>query len=100
MTMRGPEPEFPVSHCVPCGRDVLTHVHVDERGAEHRFCLHCDAEIDLAAVRWIGEPALEPLGYRLDGDEPLGCGRPGCGQGRCGAPMTTTESSRTKEILE
>jgi hypothetical protein len=74
---------FPVSRCVPCGRDVLLHVHVDERGEERRLCLHCDAEIDPAEVRWVEEAALAALGYGVAG-EGGGCGKPDCGQGRCG----------------
>ena len=84
--MSGPSPEadFPISRCGRCGRDVLTHVHVDARGAERRLCLHCDAEIDPGEVRWVMEPELERLGYALKSDQAVGCGRPGCGQGRCG----------------
>lgn len=73
---------FPVSRCARCGRDVLLHLHVDERGEERRFCLHCDAEIDPVEVRWVEEAALAPLGYGMIVEG--GCGKPGCGQGRCG----------------
>jgi hypothetical protein len=84
--MNGPSPEadFPVSRCARCGRDVLTHVHLDTRGEARRCCLHCDAEIDPREVRWVMEPELERLGYGMQGDQAAGCGRPGCGQGRCG----------------
>ena len=74
---------FPVSQCARCAREVLTHVHLDEAGEPRRLCLHCDAEIDPAAVRWVEESELEPLGYALGADEEGGCGRPGCGRGNC-----------------
>lgn len=75
--------DFPVSHCARCSRDVLTHVHVDDDGAERRRCLHCDAEIDPQEVRWVAEPELGPLGYDIQTDDGTGCGRPGCGRGNC-----------------
>jgi hypothetical protein len=74
---------FPVARCARCAREVLTHVHLDERGHARRLCVHCDAEIDPAEVRWVEEGSLEPLGYGLAGDEEGGCGRPGCGRGNC-----------------
>ena len=40
------EPDFPVSRCARCEREVLTHLHLDDAGGEHRLCFHCDAEID------------------------------------------------------
>jgi hypothetical protein len=75
---------FPVSRCVPCGRDVLVHVVLDGDARERIRCVGCDAEIDPLEVRWIAEPALNELGYAV-GDEVgvSGCGRPGCGGGRC-----------------
>ena len=76
--------DFPVSRCARCAREVLTHVHVDDDGDARRRCLHCDAEVDPAAMRWVGEADLGSLGYELLGDETGGCGRPGCGRGRCG----------------
>jgi hypothetical protein len=79
----GSETGIPVADCGRCRREVLTHVHLDGRGEPHRLCYHCDAEIDPGAVRWVGEDALEPLGYGLHRDEPGGCGRPGCGRGNC-----------------
>ena len=85
--MNGPAPalesDFPVAHCAGCGRDVLTHVHLDADGEPHRLCLQCDAEIDPAEVRWVGEADLEPLGYGMHRAEEGGCGRPGCGRGNC-----------------
>ncbi len=87
--MTGPsrEPDFPISRCAPCGRDVLTHVALGDDGAERRRCIHCDATIDPAELRWVLEPELERLGYAFHTEEMVeGCGRPGCGQGRCGRP--------------
>jgi len=74
---------FPVSHCARCRRDVLLHVHLDEQGATHRLCLHCDAEMDPEEVRWVEESKLTDFGYGVRG-EGGGCGKPGCRQGRCG----------------
>ncbi len=76
------DPGYPVSRCAPCGRDVLLHVVPDGDGELRRCCLHCDAEIDPAEVRWVDEAALDRLGYGLVAEG--GCGKPGCGQGRCG----------------
>lgn len=81
----GPADGFPVARCAPCGRDVLTHVHVDERGEDRRLCVHCDAEIDPAEVRWVPADVLSDAGYEVLEEGTGGCGRPGCGQGRCGA---------------
>ena len=83
MSAAAPEIDFPVSRCGPCGRDVLTHVHLDDAGAERRRCLHCDAEIDPREVRWVLETELDGLGYAVDDDPGAGCGRPGCGKGNC-----------------
>jgi hypothetical protein len=77
---------FPIARCVPCGRDVLTHVDFDADGAERRRCIHCDAELDPAEVRWVDGEALERAGYAVEAPAGEGCGRPGCGQGRCGRP--------------
>jgi len=76
------EGDFPVSRCARCAREVLTHVHLDA-GAARRLCLHCDAEIDPAEVRWVSAEVLASLGYGLEDEEPGGCGRPGCGRGNC-----------------
>jgi hypothetical protein len=76
---------FPIARCAPCGRDVLTHVDL-EGGEERRRCIHCDAELDPTEVRWVDTEALEGAGYALEAPPGEGCGRPGCGQGRCGRP--------------
>jgi hypothetical protein len=76
------EQGFPVSRCARCGRDVLLHVHFDADGEERRLCLHCDAEIDPAEVRWVEQSALDALGYGVASEG--GCGKLDCGQGRCG----------------
>ena len=74
---------FPVARCAPCGRDVLTHVHLDEDGRARRLCLHCDAELDPGEVRWVAEEHLGRLGYGVEIPTEGGCGRPGCGKGNC-----------------
>jgi hypothetical protein len=79
-----PDPDFPVSHCAVCGRDVLTHLALDARGDEHRLCLHCDAEMDPAEVRWVLAAELATLGYEVAGQS-RGCGSGGCGGGSCGS---------------
>ncbi len=76
----GSDAGFPVAHCARCARDVLTHFAMDGRGAARRACIHCDAEIDPEELRWVPETALDGLGYAVRGE---GCGRPGCGGGRC-----------------
>ena len=75
--------DFPVSRCARCDREVLTHLHLDDGGGEHRLCFHCDAEIDPDALRWVPETALAALGYGLHDENDAGCGRPGCGKGNC-----------------
>ena len=84
--MNGPTPAesgVPVADCPRCGREVLTHVHLDPAGEPQRRCFHCDAEIEPAAVRWIDEEALDSLGYAFHREAAEGCGRPGCGRGNC-----------------
>jgi hypothetical protein len=76
--------DFPVARCVPCAREVLTHLRIDDDGRERRCCVHCDAELDPDEVRWVGTSELDAAGYALLADPADGCGRPDCGQGRCG----------------
>jgi len=78
--MSRPEGNVPVAGCAPCGRDVLTHVVADARGALERRCAHCDAPIDPDAVRWVDESALDALGYAI-APAGGGCGSGGCGTG-------------------
>jgi hypothetical protein len=76
------ESAFPVARCSPCGREVVVQVTLDVADRERRSCIHCDAELDPAEVRWVGEVELGELGYAIQGE---GCGREGCGNGgRCG----------------
>jgi hypothetical protein len=88
---RSAEGDFPVARCAICARDVLTHVHLDAAGEERRCCVHCDAELDPAELRWVSADELEGVGYEVLA-EAGGCGRPDCGQGRCGAPTTAKEA--------
>lgn len=71
--------EFPLAWCEPCGREVLTATAGDDRA---RCCVHCGAEID-GSVRQARGADLADRGYALY--EESGCGRPGCGGGRCGS---------------
>ena len=71
---------FPVATCAPCGRDVLTHVDLDDEGGPRRRCVHCDAMLDPDAVRWVPEVDLDGLGYGVAGARG-GCGSGGCGSG-------------------
>jgi hypothetical protein len=75
--------EFPVGHCARCDRDVLAGILLDERGDERRQCVHCEAELEPDALRWVSEAELERVGYAtwLEREH---CGRPDCGGGRCG----------------
>ena len=76
--MDTPDPSYPVSACRPCGREVLTHLAVDDE----RHCIHCDSPIDPEEIRWVLESELDVLGYGLF-SEGGGCGSGGCGSGGC-----------------
>jgi hypothetical protein len=80
--MTEPAPTFPVARCVPCGREVLAHVWLDDAGGDRYGCLHCDAEIDPAELRWVLESDLDGVGYAVLAEREH-CGRPDCGGGRC-----------------
>ena len=84
--------EFPVARCATCDSDVLCHVDLDEDGAEVLRCVECSAAVDAATLRWLDLSALEPLGYGFVLPEG-GCGRPDCGNGRCG--RAAPEDERT-----
>jgi len=62
---------------------VLAHVCVDGRGSEQYGCIHCDAGLDPAELRWVVENELDGIGYGLVAEREH-CGRPDCGGGRCG----------------
>jgi len=74
---------FPVARCAPCGREVLAHTWIDERGDDRFACVHCDAELDPVELRWMTETELDGVGYAVV-TEQAHCGRPDCGGGRCG----------------
>ena len=76
------EHEFPVAECRRCSREVLTHLWLDDRGDEERRCIHCDAVLDPARLRWVSERTLAAMGY--SGDDARSCGGGGCGSGGCG----------------
>ena len=74
-----------MSRCAVCRRDVLLHVTLDGADRERIRCVACDAEVDPDCVRWVAAAEMGVLGYAIEGEvEPGGCGRPGCGGGRCG----------------
>jgi DNA-directed RNA polymerase subunit RPC12/RpoP len=77
-----PATTFPVARCAPCGRDVLAHLWVDARDDERYACIHCDAELDPAELRWVVEAELAGAGYAVQAEREH-CGRPDCGGGRC-----------------
>lgn len=74
--------EFPLGPCARCDKEVLVGVTLDERGEERRHCVHCEAELDPALLRWVSEEELERVGY-ASWIEREHCGRPDCGGGRC-----------------
>jgi len=83
MDSEHPATDFPVTHCPSCDTEVLCHLDLDERDTEILRCVECSAAIDAASVRWLDLHDLEELGYGYV-LPPGGCGRPGCGNGRCG----------------
>jgi hypothetical protein len=70
--------DFPLGWCLGCGREVLTCAVLDDDG---RHCVHCGSAI-AGPVRASRGAELGDRGYALH--EEQGCGRPGCGGGRCG----------------
>jgi hypothetical protein len=78
-----PTSEFPVTSCATCGRDVLCYVDLDADDREIARCLECATIVAPADVRWMPMTELEAAGYGLVLPEG-GCGRPDCGNGRCG----------------
>ena len=75
--------EFPIVPCAVCAREVLGYLDLDEQEREITRCLECATVADAAGVRWGDLHALEAIGYGFVLPEG-GCGRPDCGQGRCG----------------
>ncbi len=75
--------EFPVAHCALCDKDVLCYTDIDEHDRELMRCLDCSTLAEPAALRWLDLHGIEDLGYGYVLPEG-GCGRPGCGNGRCG----------------
>ena len=82
MTPGGEESTFPLARCAACGRDVLAHLWLDDEDRERFGCIHCDAELDPAELRWIFERELDGFGYGMVAEREH-CGRPDCGGGRC-----------------
>ncbi len=75
--------EFPIAHCSICDKDVLCYADLDDDERELLRCLDCSTVADGTAVRWLDIHDLEGLGYGFVLPEG-GCGRPDCGNGRCG----------------
>jgi hypothetical protein len=73
--------EFPATHCAICDREVLCYLDLDEADRELARCLECSTPA--GEVRWLDLHELETIGYGFV-LPPGGCGRPDCGQGRCG----------------
>jgi hypothetical protein len=75
--------EFPIVRCAPCAREVLGYLDLDADDREVTRCLACATIADAAAIRFGDLAAIEAIGYGFVLPEG-GCGRPDCGQGRCG----------------
>jgi hypothetical protein len=78
-----PTTEFPVTSCATCGREVLCYLDLDADEREIARCLECATPAAPAAIRWMVLAELEAAGYGYVLPEG-GCGRPDCGNGRCG----------------
>jgi hypothetical protein len=76
-------PTFPIVRCAVCAREVLGYLDLDADDREVTRCLECATAADPAAVRLGDLHAIEAIGYGYVLPEG-GCGRPDCGQGRCG----------------
>lgn len=75
--------EFPIVRCATCARDVLGYLDLDEHERDVTRCHVCATVALPDAVRFGDLAALEAIGYGFVLPE-AGCGRPDCGQGRCG----------------
>jgi hypothetical protein len=70
-----------MAHCAHCDKSVLTCVTLDDSGAEHRVCVHCDNPV-AEALAWVGPGELEQSGYYF-GPPPDETAKSGCSSG-CG----------------
>lgn len=70
--------DFPLGRCGHCAREVLTAASEGEA----RHCVHCGEAI-AGPIRQARGMDLGDSGYALH--EEQGCGRPDCGNGRCGS---------------
>lgn len=75
--------EFPIVRCATCDADVLGHLDLDPHDATIVRCVVCATVAAPDAIRFGDLHALEAIGYGFVLPE-AGCGRPDCGQGRCG----------------
>jgi hypothetical protein len=82
--------DFPVARCTACDKDVLCYVDLDEADCEIFRCLDCSTAADATRVRWLDLPDIEEIGYGFV-LPPAGCGRPDCGNGRCGRSAAEDE---------
>jgi len=75
---------FPMADCALCGKPVLTHVALDDAGAERRICVHCDTAV-AENLKWVSPGELEQAGYYF-GPPPAESEKGGCstGCGSCG----------------
>ncbi|MEO8605519.1 MAG: hypothetical protein ABI629_23320 [bacterium] len=78
--LRFEESEFTVGWCAACDRDVLTYADVDEASEAAPRCVHCEQRV--GRLRTATGEDLPQHGYGVLED--AGCGRPDCGNGRCG----------------
>jgi len=78
-----PPTEFPIVHCAKCATDVLGYLDLDDADREVTRCLVCATAAEASAIRFGDIHAIEAIGYGFVLPE-AGCGRPDCGQGRCG----------------
>jgi hypothetical protein len=76
------EVEFLLGWCAHCAREVLTAVTSAATKVEERACVHCDTTI-VAPFSQVAGDDLAARGYGAIEDT-SGCGRPDCGNGRCG----------------
>lgn len=88
---RGDEVLLPSGPCPACEREVLAYPVGDVDGAEESerwACVRCDGPV--RAVEWVGEDALETLGFGVHDPLAGGCGT-GCGTGCATKPRTIDE---------